>query len=148
MNQFWIWNTSSAVCNHVDMLFGPKWPCNWSFLAKFRHQLGSKWRVWIKYLCTIPIPGFVNPLMNQVWFWGASTAVCNHAYMWSGPTQPWSCSFLAKMGVSMVENVDVCLRCHVWFPSYALKSLLVNQFWFWNTSAAVYNHADMLFEPE
>ena len=56
MNEFWLWNASAAIFNHLHMSFGPNqlWSC--SILAKNGGQLGRKCCGWLKMPCAIPIP--------------------------------------------------------------------------------------------
>ena len=98
--------------------------------------------------CTIPIPGFINLAHEPFLTLECFCSNFNHLHMAFGPNQPWSCSFWPKLGVSLAENLVVDLKFHVRFPSQSSWSLLVNQFWLWNASAAVCNHVYVLFGPE
>ena len=56
MKQFWLWNASVAICNHLHMSCGPNQPWSCSFLAKIGDQLGRKCCGWLVIPCIIPIP--------------------------------------------------------------------------------------------
>ena len=55
--------------------------------------------------------------------------------------------FWLNFGVGLALNGVFGWKCHVWFPPQALQTLLMNWFWLWNTSAAIYNHLHMSFGP-
>ena len=84
--------------------------------------------------------------MNQFQLWSEQSETMRACSL--GQISPEAARFWPKLGVSIVENIVVGLKCHVWLPSKALKSLLVNQFWLWNASTTVYNYAHMWFGPE
>ena len=86
-------------------------------------QLGTKWYVWIKKPCMIPIPSFAE--LSHEWmltlecFYGAY----NHAYMWFGPNQPWNCLFLAKTGGMLGRKCCGWLKvtCAIPIPGFIIN---------------------------
>ena len=68
------------------------------FLPNVGASLAVKGVFGQKYHVRFPSWALSTLLVNQFCRWSAPAAVCNHAPMWFGLTQPWSCSFLAKTG--------------------------------------------------
>ena len=129
------------------MWFRPKLPWNCSFLAKTGVNLVESVEV-----------GLNTTYDSQYRF-------CSH-WLWTsfdfgirlhqsaimptydlGQSSPQIVHFLPNLGVSLVVNGGFEWKRHVRFPSQALWTLLMHQFWLWSASAAVCSHANMIFWP-
>ena len=122
------------------------------FLAKFGGQLGSQWCLDDKTMCNShPKLCISTFLMNQCWLWSASIFCsslqsCLHT-IWAKSALELLI-FGQKWEVSLAENVVVGLKWNLRFSSQALLSMFVSQYWLWNASTAVCNHARMWFGLE
>ena len=64
-----------------------------------------------------------------------------------GQNSPGICHFWPNLGVSITVNGVFGWKNHGRFPSQALQTFLMNQFWLWTASAAVCKHPHMWFGP-